>query len=170
MSGLTRDGTAESVSRDQLLRRERGQGNIDFPCLAGHEQDWQPYPVDAQFAERGGHTYIHTHPLTRYAKTPRAQHGPCHRNVYQIFYPEGSLFFCHLPLPLKSEPYFVTSPPLYAPYFTYDGKGIFSLTCRGTGLLPPARARSRPRSVSAWCVRLGQKHLGAKVSSRGIGD
>ena len=26
MSGLTRDGTAESVSRDQILRRERGQG------------------------------------------------------------------------------------------------------------------------------------------------
>ena len=25
---LTRDGTAEPVSRDQILRRERGQGNI----------------------------------------------------------------------------------------------------------------------------------------------
>ena len=30
MSRLTRDGTAELVSRDQILRRERGQGNI-FP-------------------------------------------------------------------------------------------------------------------------------------------
>ena len=28
---LTRDGTAESVSRDKILRRERGQGNIIFP-------------------------------------------------------------------------------------------------------------------------------------------
>ena len=28
MSRLTRDGTAEPVSRDQILRRERGQGNI----------------------------------------------------------------------------------------------------------------------------------------------
>ena len=27
-------------------RRERGQGNIHFPCLADHVQDWQPYPVD----------------------------------------------------------------------------------------------------------------------------
>ena len=36
-----RDGTAESVSRDQILRRERGQGNIHFPCSAYHEQDWQ---------------------------------------------------------------------------------------------------------------------------------
>ena len=46
MSRLTRDGTAEPVSRDQILRRERGQGNIRFPCSADHEQDWQPYPVD----------------------------------------------------------------------------------------------------------------------------
>ena len=46
MSRLTRDETAESVSRDQILRRERGQGNIHFPCSADQEQDWQPYPVD----------------------------------------------------------------------------------------------------------------------------
>ena len=46
MSRLTRDGTAEPVSRDQILRRERGQGNIIFPCSADHVQDWQPYPVD----------------------------------------------------------------------------------------------------------------------------
>ena len=42
-SRLTRDGTAEPVSRDQILRRERGQGNISLPCSADHEQDWQPY-------------------------------------------------------------------------------------------------------------------------------
>ena len=46
VSRLTRDGTAEPVSRDQILTRERGQGNIDFPCSADHEQDWQLYPVD----------------------------------------------------------------------------------------------------------------------------
>ena len=46
MSRLTRDGTVETVSRDQILRREWGQGNIHFPCSADHEQDWQPYPVD----------------------------------------------------------------------------------------------------------------------------
>ena len=32
--------TAEPVSRDQILRRERGQGNIHFPCSADHDQDW----------------------------------------------------------------------------------------------------------------------------------
>ena len=46
MSRLTRDGTAETVLQDQIIRHERGQGNIDFPCSADHEQDWQPYPVD----------------------------------------------------------------------------------------------------------------------------
>ena len=47
MSRLTRDGTAEPVSRDQILRHEqRGQGNIHFSCSADHVQDWQPYPVD----------------------------------------------------------------------------------------------------------------------------
>ena len=46
MSRLTRDGTAEPVSRDQILRREREQGNINFPCSADHAQDLQPYPVN----------------------------------------------------------------------------------------------------------------------------
>ena len=46
MSRLTRDGTAEPVSLDQILRRIWGQGNIIFPCSGDHEQDWQPYPVD----------------------------------------------------------------------------------------------------------------------------
>ena len=39
MSRLTRDGTAESVSRDQILRHVRGQGNSYFLCSADHEQD-----------------------------------------------------------------------------------------------------------------------------------
>ena len=61
MSRLTRDGTAEPVSRDQILRHARGQGNVHFPCLADHEQDWQPYPVDPYSAICDDHTYIHTY-------------------------------------------------------------------------------------------------------------
>ena len=47
-STLAQDRTAEPVSRDQILRREREQENmnIHFLCSAEHEQDWQPYPVD----------------------------------------------------------------------------------------------------------------------------
>ena len=61
MSRLTRDGIAETVSRDQILRHERGQGNIHFPCSADHEQDWQPYPVDLYSCYMCNHTYILVH-------------------------------------------------------------------------------------------------------------
>ena len=61
MSRLTRDGTAEPVSRDQILRHVRGQENIHFPCSAGHEQDWQLYPVDLYSAISDDHTQIHTY-------------------------------------------------------------------------------------------------------------
>ena len=64
MSRLTWVGTAEPVSRDQIFRRERGQGNIiryyyslfSSPRAA----DWQPYPVDPYFCYMCGHTYIQT--------------------------------------------------------------------------------------------------------------
>ena len=63
MGGLTQDGTAEHVSRDQIFRRERrGQGVNHFSCSADHEQDWQPYPVDPYCcAESADHTYIVVH-------------------------------------------------------------------------------------------------------------
>ena len=59
MSRLTRDGTAEPVSRDQTLRHKREQGNIQFPCSADHVQDWQPYPVDPY------HCYVCSHTTSR---------------------------------------------------------------------------------------------------------
>ena len=58
ISRLKLDGTAEPVSRDQILRRKRGQENIHFPCSADHEQDWQPYPVDPYSYYMCDHTYI----------------------------------------------------------------------------------------------------------------
>ena len=36
----------EPVLRNQMPWRERGQGNIYFPCSTDHKQDWQLYPVD----------------------------------------------------------------------------------------------------------------------------
>ena len=61
VSRLARDGTAEPVSRDQILGHERGQRNIHFSCLADHVQDWQPYPVDPYSCCMCDHTYIHTY-------------------------------------------------------------------------------------------------------------
>ena len=59
MSRLTRDGTAEPASRDQILRHEqRGQEEIHFSCSADHVQDWQPYPVDPYSCYMCDHTTV----------------------------------------------------------------------------------------------------------------
>ena len=74
MSRLTRDGTAEPVSRDQIIRHARGQGNIIFPVHADHEQDWQPYPVDPYSAICDDHTYIHTYMYNNNIRTDSEIH------------------------------------------------------------------------------------------------
>ena len=63
MSRLTRDGTAEPVSREQILRREREQGNIHFPYSADHMQDWQPYPVNPYSCYMCDHITTHSDPV-----------------------------------------------------------------------------------------------------------
>ena len=60
MSRLTRDGTAESVSRETKFSGARtGTAGIHFPCSADHEHDWQPYPVDSYSAICDDHIYMH---------------------------------------------------------------------------------------------------------------
>ena len=89
MSRLTRDGTAEPVSRDQILRGVRGQGNIHFPCSADHVQDWQPYPrlIHALLYVTTIHTtLIHT---TYSAHSARAvglirRHSSCWRSAVSV--------------------------------------------------------------------------------------
>ena len=78
MSRLARDGTAEPVLRDQILRRERGQGNIHFPRSADHEQDWQPYPVDPYCCYMCDHTIaLHTYPVI--STCPRHTNSGCEK-------------------------------------------------------------------------------------------
>ena len=61
MIRFMRDGTAEPVSRDKILRRrERGQRNFNFLCSADDKQDWQPDLVDPYSAIRDDHPYIDT--------------------------------------------------------------------------------------------------------------
>ena len=77
MSKLRRDRTAEPVSRDEILRRERGQRVIHFPCSAAdHEQDWQPCPVvraihtnmnSSTYKYRCSYTYIYIYIYIIYA-------------------------------------------------------------------------------------------------------
>ena len=49
--------TAEPVSRDQILRRERRQGENHFLFSDDHKEDWKPHPVDPQSDERADHKY-----------------------------------------------------------------------------------------------------------------
>ena len=85
MSRLARDGTAEPVSRDQILRREGGQGNFHFPCSADHEQDWQPYLVDPYPCYMCDHT---TPPLYfQHAHIPVVNVGEAH-------FDHGNSFLC----------------------------------------------------------------------------
>ena len=51
-----RDGGARLARPNYQARM--GQGNINFPCSADDEQDWQPYPVDPYSAICDDHTYI----------------------------------------------------------------------------------------------------------------
>ena len=79
MSRLTRDRTDEPVSRDQILRRVRGQGNIHVPCSADHEQDWRPYPVDPYSAILcNDRTYIYNRAV-----------GSCHSIPLAMIIPRG---------------------------------------------------------------------------------
>ena len=61
MSGLTRDGTVEPDSRDEVLKCKQGQEIMNFSCSADHERDWQPYPVDLYSGLSHDYTYIHAY-------------------------------------------------------------------------------------------------------------
>ena len=98
MSRLTRDGIiAEPVSRDQILRHERGQGNIIFSCSADHEQDRQPYPVDPYSCYMCDHNIgeeptviLYTY-INRYAGKPES-----HLNIMTFFSLLGRSRYLHI--------------------------------------------------------------------------
>ena len=67
MSRLTRDGTAEPVSRDQIFRHARGQGNIIFPVqLTTSRIGNLTRLIHALLYVMTIHTYIHTYPRHDY--------------------------------------------------------------------------------------------------------
>ena len=59
MSRLTRDGTAEPVSRDQILRRERGQVNVFFPVQLITSRIGNHTRLIVTLAICDDHTYMH---------------------------------------------------------------------------------------------------------------
>ena len=79
MSKLTRDETAEPVSRDQILRHARGQGNIIFPVqLTTSRIGNLTRLIHTLLYVMTIHTYIHTY------------------SVYSPFFlsRDSNLFFC----------------------------------------------------------------------------
>ena len=87
MSRLTRDGIdcRTRLARPNLQARTR-TGNINFPCSADHEQDWQPYPVDPYSCYMCDHNIgekptviLYTY-INRYVGTPES-----HLNVMTFF-------------------------------------------------------------------------------------
>ena len=77
MSRPTRDGSAEPVSRDKILWRKRGQGNMYFPCSADRQgQDCQPYLVGPSLATvyvMAIHTYTYLYKCQVPGRTRREQ-------------------------------------------------------------------------------------------------
>ena len=67
MAFTARDETAESVSPDQILMREREQETTIFLGSADHEQDWQPHSVDLYSDICDDRYYMYT------AESPLAQ-------------------------------------------------------------------------------------------------
>ena len=59
MSRLTRDRTTKPPFRNQSLRRERGQGNTNFPRPVDYEQHWQEDPLDPYSVVSADNTFTH---------------------------------------------------------------------------------------------------------------
>ena len=90
---MTRDGTAEPVSRDLFFRHERRQGNTHFiTCSADYGQDGQPYLVDPFYFlliiyVMTIHTYYH--PLRHHHQKPRTQLNYSNLNSNEVLHTTG---------------------------------------------------------------------------------
>ena len=65
-AGAGRDGRTRFARPNSPAYCKRGQGYVDFPCSADHEQDWQPYPVDLYSTICDEHLYIANYYFTKY--------------------------------------------------------------------------------------------------------
>ena len=138
MSRLTRDGTAEPVSRDQILRHARGQGNVHFPCSADHEQDWQPYPVDPYSAICDDHRYIHTY--MPYTELRRILEGSVLFKI--VLRKDGMAVYCGDKVDLLLQPNALIDATFSHLHMNPCIAGVGCL-CRG--VFPSHSRRSQPR-------------------------
>ena len=76
-TGLPNASRKTKSSRDQILRHERGQGNIPFPCSADQEQNWKPYSVDSSLAT----VYVMTTHICHDISSKHCYHAPSVRSM-----------------------------------------------------------------------------------------
>ena len=86
MGRLTRNETAKPVSRDEVFRRGRRQGEKYLPCSAHHEQDWEPCPVDPYTLLKVTtvHAYIHNIHDNREKKKMVVRYGKMHVKLLEL--------------------------------------------------------------------------------------
>ena len=84
VSRLTRDGTAEPVSRDQIFRHARGQGNIIFPVQLTTSRIGNLTRLIHTLAICDDHTYIHTYPVIYVVANPVRGHKEVPRSTGHI--------------------------------------------------------------------------------------
>ena len=167
MNRLTRDGTADPVSRDQILRHARDQGNVHFPSSADHEQDWQPYPVDPYSAICDDHTYVYIHTYRKKkSKSKQQQKGKTKQNRTCTYYKFTSLALApHVGLAqVRASPDVVVTQ-CFRPLFrnsmchmpTLFAAGLLSRPSLTQLRMRPTSARDRPEGVEIF---LGQSPRG----------
>ena len=125
----------DPVSRDQILRRKRGEGNNNFPCSGGREQDWQPYPVDP-YSKCDEQTYSHIS-LCGVMGSRKCRGRPC-------ILPAIFCFFLH---PIKDRLQFCST--------------FFSTFFSATEM---ANGKTRKTSTKMWKFR-GRKKRRAKLQA-----
>ena len=156
ISRLTRDGNAEPVSRDQILRRERGQGNFLFPVQLTTSRIGNLTRLIHTLAICDDYTCILTYITTKYPRRFEVQHCPSSglsdglycsvfylilaifpQNALLIMYTPLTTFFKHAPIDTLGL-LFEQHPPVVRVRKLLVSQVRYSLPIRCTdGTLPP---------------------------------
>ena len=119
MNRLTRDGTAEPVSRDQILRHARGQGNIIFPVqLTTSRIGNLTRLIHALLYVMTIHTYIHTYIHIRICLPCPISHRSCDMLFYPLMFFLSCTFYFILTFLLILSGFAFSFPPHRILYYT----------------------------------------------------
>ena len=160
MNRLERDGTAEPVSRDQVLRHARDQGNVHFPCSADHEQRignlTRSIHTLLYVMTIHTYTYIHIARKKQIKTTAKRQNKTkSHMQLLQIHEPRaGTARWIGVgPRVTRRYRYPVLPPPFSNPRChmpTFFAAGLLSRPSLTQLRLRPTSARDRPEGLEIF--------------------